>query len=97
MSKNEWIWVAIRIFGIYLLVLAIISIPDAIGNIYALIQMADGAESYPELASMARSLNKAVVAKGTTATSQLVIFSIASYYFLRHGKAIHKMANHENA
>ena len=28
MNKDEWIWVAIRIFGIYLLVLAIISIPE---------------------------------------------------------------------
>ena len=27
MSKQDWIWVAIRIFGIYLLVMAVIAIP----------------------------------------------------------------------
>lgn len=97
MSKGEWIWVAIRIFGIYLLVLAIISIPEAIGNIYGLFHMADAAKGSGELGSMASSLQKAALAKGVTATAQLVIFLIASYYFLRHGKAIHNLAMRENA
>ena len=30
MTREDWIWVAIRIFGIYLLVLALVSIPDIV-------------------------------------------------------------------
>lgn len=97
MNKSEWIWVAIRIFGIYLLVLAIVSIPEAIGNIYGLIYMADAVKGSGEFGSMAHSLQKAAMSKGVTATAQLFIFSIASYYFLRHGKVIHSLALRENA
>ena len=31
MNKQDWIWVAIRIFGIYLLVLAVIALPKVLG------------------------------------------------------------------
>ncbi|WP_409523682.1 hypothetical protein [Nitrincola sp. MINF-07-Sa-05] len=95
MSKSEWIWVAIRLFGIYLLVLAFISIPDAIGNIYALVYMLDTTGNSSDSASMVNSLRKSAKAAGSKATAQLVIFLVAAYYFLRHGKAIHKLANHE--
>lgn len=30
MSKDDWIWVAIRIFGIYLLVLSVVTIPGVV-------------------------------------------------------------------
>ncbi|WP_409523681.1 hypothetical protein [Nitrincola sp. MINF-07-Sa-05] len=96
MKKSDWIWVSIRIFGIYLLVLAIISIPDAIGIIYGLVNMADAANSSSELASFVNSLYEAALIKGATTMSQLAIFSVAAYYFLRHGKLIHKMANNNN-
>ncbi|MEE2602742.1 MAG: hypothetical protein VX595_06720 [Pseudomonadota bacterium] len=97
MNKDEWIWVAIRIFGIYLLVLAIISIPEAIGAIYAHLNVADAANRSSELASVAGSLRKAAVSKGITAVSQLVLFSVASYYFICRGKLIHRLASRENA
>ena len=97
MNKSEWIWVAIRIFGIYLMVLAIIAVPDAIGNVYGLMHMADAVQKTGDFATMASSLQKAAMAKGTTAMAQIVIFSIASFYFLRHGKAIHNLASRENA
>jgi hypothetical protein len=32
MSKEDWIWVALRIFGIYLIVLATISIPEIVNS-----------------------------------------------------------------
>lgn len=97
MSKDEWIWVSIRIFGIYLLVLAIISIPDAIGAIYAHLNVADAAGRSSSLASVAESLRKAAVSKGVTALAQLVLFSMASYYFICRGKLLHKLASRENA
>ena len=31
MNKRDWIWVAIRIFGIYLLVLAVVALPKILG------------------------------------------------------------------
>ena len=38
MTKHDWIWVAIRIFGIYLLVLAIIAIPSLISSMVGFYQ-----------------------------------------------------------
>ena len=34
MDRKDWIWVAIRIFGIYLLVLAVCSLPDVLGSAF---------------------------------------------------------------
>lgn len=97
MTKDEWIWVAIRIFGIYLFVLAVIAIPEAIGNTYAYIKMSFAVQDSSELPKLAISLREAAVAKGFTAIAQLILFSLVSYYFLRHGKLIHKLASSENA
>lgn len=89
MNKSEWIWVAIRIFGIYLLVLAVIAIPEAIGAVYAHLHLANAASNSSDLASMADSMRKAAVAKGVTAFFQFLLFSIVSYYFICHAKLIH--------
>jgi len=97
MTKDEWIWVAIRIFGIYLLVLAVIAIPEAIGNVYAYIKMSFTIQDSNELTKLATSFKEAAIAKGSTAVAQFILFSIVSYYFLRHGKLIHKLASSENA
>jgi len=97
MTKDEWIWVAIRIFGIYLLVLAVIAIPEAIGNVYAYIKMSFTIQDSSDLPKLAISLKEAAIAKGSTAVAQFILFSMVSYYFLRHGKIIHKMASSETA
>jgi hypothetical protein len=97
MTKDEWIWVAIRIFGIYLLVLSVIAIPEAIGNIYAYLKMSSAIQESAEFGKLATSLKEAAVAKGSTAVAQLILFSIISYYFLRHGKFIHKLASSERS
>jgi len=97
MTKDEWIWVAIRIFGIYLLVLAVIAIPEAIGNVYAYIKMSFTIQDSSDLPKLAISLKEAAIAKGSTAVAQFILFSMVSYYFLRHGKLIHKMASSDNA
>ena len=97
MTKDEWIWVAIRIFGIYLLVLAVIAIPEAIGNVYAHIKMSFTIQDSSDLPKLAISLKEAAIAKGSTAVAQFILFSMVSYYFLRHGKLIHKMASSDNA
>lgn len=34
MEKRDWIWVAIRVFGIFLLVRAVIAIPDLLSSFY---------------------------------------------------------------
>ena len=97
MTKDEWIWVAIRIFGIYLLVLALIAIPDVIGNFYAASQLTEFSQSDDILAASAKSLKGASITKGFTALMKLFIFSIVGFYFIRHGKFLHRLASSENA
>ena len=99
MTKDEWIWVAIRIFGIYLLVLAIIAIPEAIASIYGFLLLS-GLENAKELspgAEVTKTLREVGMAKGVKSICQLLIFSAISFYLLRYGKAIHKLASSENA
>jgi len=97
MTKDEWIWVSIRIFGIYLLVLAVISIPDAIGYIYAYLKIYVAANDIEGYAKMAMSMRDAAMSKGVTAIAQLFLFGSFSYYMLKHGKLIHKLASSEKA
>ncbi len=98
MTKDEWIWVAIRIFGIYMLVLAVMAVPDSIAHIYSAIMMPGfQATSSDELVKMIVSLKKAAMGKGVLTLSQVILFSFFSYYLLKNGKLIHKLASSENA
>ena len=97
MTKDEWIWVAIRIFGIYLLVLAIMALPETIGYVYASIQMNAVEAAGNDLMSLATSIRNTAMSKGLIAITQVIIFTAFSFYFLRHGKWLHKLASSENA
>ncbi len=92
MNKEEWIWVAIRIFGIYLIVLAIINIPEAISNIYLMsnLSMDDGTvHGTKETIEFVRSMAQAAESKAISSTLKFIIFTVIGIYFLRGGRILH--------
>ena len=97
MTKDEWIWVAIRIFGIYLVVLALRAIPDVIGSFYAASQLTEVLQSDDILATSAKAMKSASLTKGLTSVAKLLVFSLFGFYFIRHGKFLHRLASSEKA
>lgn len=95
MTRQDWIWVAIRIFGIYALVYAVCAIPEVIsssGNYYAY----SATRTYRMAESgMVEAFDKRMQ---TTALfsllgsiAKVVIASIFSYYLLRRGNFLFRV------
>ena len=99
MTKDEWIWVSIRIFGIFLLVLAIKAIPEAVAGVYVYAKISQATSPVPvdEMGKLALATRDAAMAGSVRAISSLIIYLPFSYYFIRHGKLLHKLASSENA
>ncbi|OZG72812.1 hypothetical protein BTA51_12595 [Hahella sp. CCB-MM4] len=97
MNKGEWIWVAIRIFGIFLLVLGIKAIPDAVSGIYGYIQISAAIGDNAELAQVVAATQKAALTGSVKAITSILVYLPFSYYFLRHGKWLHRLASSETA
>lgn len=96
MNKDEWIWVAIKIFGIFLIVMAIIALPNAIASIYAYISMAPYADHYNseaanETSKLFNQFSKAQFAQGVKAIAQVLIYTGFGIYFIKSGKLIHNL------
>ena len=89
MSKEDWIWVAIRIFGIYLIVLAITSVPALVMNAYIVSQNA--ALQVDTVDKMHDTIFQAAAASLTNNIVRVVLFSLIGFYFLRSGKLIFKL------
>ena len=96
MNKAEWMWVAIRIFGIFLLVMAILAIPSAIAAIYhaSIFQGFSGtdlttATNGAEKISM--KLFNMQKAQSIRSILEVIIYGLFGFYFMRGGKAIHKV------
>ena len=87
MKKRDWIWVAIRIFGIYLLVLAVIALPKIVGASMVL-WMATGRYGFFDLESMsdARKLLFDTGLKDLCVSlTTFVLFTAIGIYMVRGG------------
>lgn len=95
MTKSEWIWTAIRIFGIYLIVKAVVATPEALGAFYTFLTLPESGEG-PALEVSAK-LQRAVLHKGVVAICQAIIFFAVGLYMVSRGKLIHDLAVRESA
>ena len=103
MDKKDWIWVAIRIFGIYLLVLAITGLPGLVSSAYSTYVFRDMAKMYDSMtqddnSDAMNALNNMFGKMYATSVSsfagsvvRVVLFSIIGIYLLRSGKLIFKL------
>lgn len=96
-NKSEWIWTAIRISGIFLVVMAIVAIPEAIAGVYNTVAFGNQADtSSGEMLMQFNVLAEAHSTMAVNACARIVLFSGFGFYFLKHGKLLHRLATHES-
>ena len=97
MTKEDWIWVAIRIFGIYLIVLAVISLPALLGSSIMVHSWwglsADASEASDLMDTMASRLLTAQFSALLSALCRVIVFTGCGVYLVRSGKLIFRLVS----
>ena len=96
MQKEDWIWLAIRIFGIYLLILAATAVPSIISNMVGLFAYA---ASPPPAGSSADNSMKELLSNFAwqhvvaliRCVADLLLYGVAGIHLLRGGKLIYRL------
>jgi len=101
MNKEEWLWVVIRAFGVYLLTLLIIALPVAIFSLYSIFSIVDTScmanAGTPEgLGSVISEVSKLEKGSAIKSIAQLLIYGGFGNYFVFHGEFLHKILNRES-
>lgn len=104
MTKDDWVWLAIRVLGLLLLVMAISSLPGAFAFAYAGYIWSE-VPAIPDLANMAEwgagaqmlkqvmATQESLSAYGVASCIEVVVYSCASYYFIRKGDRLHRIVS----
>jgi hypothetical protein len=105
MEKQDYVWAAIKIFGIYLIVLAIIAIPELVGYgiqmggydtktevIIQKDQIAKGSNAI-DFKYVAEEMRLNAISLFISHLSKVILFSIIGFYFLNSGKLIFNLIN----
>jgi hypothetical protein len=106
MNRNEWIWVAIRVFGVYLLVLAATSLPDVANAAWSTYVFAGVAERHPALTEgksdaaglwveMTREWRRVSLNSLVASVARVVLYSIFGYYLLRKGNFLFRIVSRQ--
>ncbi len=107
MTKDEWVWVAVRIFGIYLLVLAVTALPGLVSSgfgcwVYRDIQThAFSGLRVPDAKTEALDTAVELLAKSMQAhvglflarLVRVVLFSLVGVYLLKKGGLVFRLVN----
>jgi len=105
MNRNDWIWVAIRVFGIYLLVLAVVAIPDVVTSWYQVSMFREFQQTLPSqatpessdvLLSMMRATMKAAGSTYLSSVVRLVLFSIFGFYLMWKGNLLFRIISRQS-
>lgn len=103
MNRNEWIWVAIRIFGIYLLVLAITAIPDLIygavsSYMYWSAQKSSAGfegKDWAAINTIMQQSSATLAFSFVSGLARVILYSVIGYYLLRKGNFLFKVISHQ--
>ena len=98
MDKKDWIWVAIRMFGIVLVVMAIMGLPTlVVSGLTGYLYCSQYSSAYDDdtseaLSSARRSMSRIMLWTSVVNVGgnllRVVLFSIIGVYFLRNGKLV---------
>jgi hypothetical protein len=92
MTKRDWIWITIRIFGIYLLVQAVIAIPNLISSTFGLYQLYPVVHSgSADMDRISQTLRSSFGSEFVNALARLLIYSAVGIYFVRGGSCLFKI------
>ncbi len=85
MQKSDWIWLAIRVFGLYMLVLAIIALGESLyASVGAWLFADSSSEGLREWGEQLRPL----FARGVFS---FVAYGVTGFYLVRKGVWLHRM------
>ena len=100
MSKKDWIWVAIRIFGIYLLVMAVVALPGLVKSgwvsyhyrefMKAARAAADETE-HSGFTDLSLKLLEANLAQVIGGAARVIVFTIVGIYLLASGRLLFRL------
>ncbi len=90
MNKQQWTWFSIRVFGLYLLVDAVRSLPNALSSLYraatpSLLTSVKGQEA------LTRQVNDTIVMYMVSSFLQVIICAVVGVYLLRGGTFLFKL------
>ena|SRR3569833_2740620 len=97
MGKSDWIWVAIRVFGLYLLVLATIAVPDVLSSAlkvssystvaHARILTADESVRF----DMQQAILVEAIERLFSSLSRVLLYGGIGLYLIRGGELVFRM------
>jgi hypothetical protein len=93
MDKEDWIWVTIKIFGIYLIILAIINLPEVISNWWTVSPFSKIDSKYylssgEECQLMAERLRSIGISNFIASIAKVDFFSAMGIYLVKSGKIL---------
>ena len=105
MSKEDWLWVAIRVFGIYLLVLAVTNVPSVFSaalRAYGASQLptfrsardsadAPFAELAASFAQTKRATLSGALAELVSSVLSVLLFGVLGIYLVRNGRLLFRL------
>ena len=103
MNKQEWISTGIKLFGIYLIVMAIVALPNAIADIWSYFSLQEMCNSQSNTIETQQSTdfeNAVCFTKTSQAIKgmfSLIIYSVMGLYFIGSAKLANKVLGNETA
>jgi hypothetical protein len=93
MCKDEALWIVIRAAGLVFLVLTIISFVKLVSGFFYFFYMTDVfsailTKDVSKAERIAVDLSKTMISNNLT---NIILYGIAAYYFMRKGKFVHKV------
>ena len=87
MSKRDYVWVAIRVFGLYLLVHAMIAVPSILSASVLLhsVWTSPSMDVNDPFRGVHESLIKTSMSQLASSVGQLVLFTVIGLYLVRGG------------
>lgn len=99
MNKQDWIWVAIRIFGIYLIVLSIINLPNLLAFAYqalpfkttTTLMVSESGMDAEGCINLAEQMRLSTIGSFLISLLKVFIYAGLGIYFVRDGKFIFRL------
>ncbi|MHC4469644.1 MAG: hypothetical protein ACYTDY_08275 [Planctomycetota bacterium] len=99
MEKQDFVWVGIRIFGIYLLVMAVVTVPAVLESILMANQYSDlaevergASEAQASFDTLVRKMYVNYVSASIRNALRLVLFTVFGLYLVRGGQLVFRLA-----
>ena len=103
MNKEDWIRTGIKLFGIYLIVMAIVSLPNAITDTYTYFStqnMCNGVATASDTDSAKNFIKQACVHNFSSALKSslsLIIYLLFGIYFMGSGQLANRILGNKSA